>query len=108
MILYIEDGRCILRVGVEQGEGCVGVVSAGGRNRPLVESLRPGEKPERAANAPLCSPSRSREPCVQPRSGHSRTPAPDPELRLITCGGTFDPAIGSYLNNVVVYAAQIR
>jgi Sortase domain len=35
-------------------------------------------------------------------------PAPDPELRLITCGGTFDPAVGSYLNNVVVYAAQIR
>jgi len=35
-------------------------------------------------------------------------PAPDPELRLITCGGTFDAAIGSYLNNVVVYAAQIR
>lgn len=35
-------------------------------------------------------------------------PAPDPELRLITCGGTFDPATGSYLNNVVVYAAQIR
>jgi len=35
-------------------------------------------------------------------------PAPDPELRLITCGGTFDPAIGSYLSNVVVYATQIR
>ena len=35
-------------------------------------------------------------------------PAPDPELRLITCGGTFNPAIGSYLNNVVVYAAQIH
>jgi sortase (surface protein transpeptidase) len=35
-------------------------------------------------------------------------PAPDPELRLITCGGTFNPAIGSYLNNVVVYAVQIR
>jgi len=35
-------------------------------------------------------------------------PAPDPELRLITCGGTFDPAVGSYLSNVVVYAAQIR
>jgi sortase family protein len=35
-------------------------------------------------------------------------PAPDPELRLITCGGMFDPATGSYLNNVVVYAAQIR
>jgi hypothetical protein len=35
-------------------------------------------------------------------------PAPDPELRLITCGGTFNPAVGSYLNNVVVYAVQIR
>ena len=35
-------------------------------------------------------------------------PAPDPELRLITCGGTFDPAAGSYLSNVVVYATQIR
>jgi hypothetical protein len=35
-------------------------------------------------------------------------PAPDPELRLITCGGTFDPALGSYLSNVVVYTAQIR
>jgi len=35
-------------------------------------------------------------------------PAPDPELRLITCGGTFDPATGSYLSNIVVYASQIR
>jgi Sortase domain len=35
-------------------------------------------------------------------------PAPDPELRLITCGGMFDAAIGSYLSNVVVYAAQVR
>jgi hypothetical protein len=35
-------------------------------------------------------------------------PAPSPELRLITCGGMFDAAIGSYLSNVVVYAAQIR
>jgi len=35
-------------------------------------------------------------------------PVPGPELRLITCGGTFDAAIGSYLSNVVVYAAQIR
>lgn len=31
-------------------------------------------------------------------------PAAGPQLRLITCGGTFDPAIGSYLSNVVVYA----
>jgi hypothetical protein len=29
---------------------------------------------------------------------------PDAELRLITCGGTFDESLGSYLSNVVVYA----
>lgn len=29
---------------------------------------------------------------------------PRPELRLITCGGTFDAEIGHYLSNVVVYA----
>lgn len=29
---------------------------------------------------------------------------PRPELRLITCGGTFDAATGHYLANVVVYA----
>lgn len=33
-------------------------------------------------------------------------PTPDPELRLITCGGTFDPALGSYLSNTVVYAVE--
>jgi sortase (surface protein transpeptidase) len=32
---------------------------------------------------------------------------PVPELRLITCGGTFDPQTGSYLSNTVVYAVQI-
>jgi sortase (surface protein transpeptidase) len=31
---------------------------------------------------------------------------PDAELRLITCGGVFDPARGSYLSNVVVYAVE--
>jgi sortase (surface protein transpeptidase) len=35
-------------------------------------------------------------------------PVPDPELRLITCGGQFDHATGSYLSNVVVYAVQFR
>jgi hypothetical protein len=35
-------------------------------------------------------------------------PVPDAELRLITCGGTFDFATGSYLKNVVVYATLIR
>jgi hypothetical protein len=34
-------------------------------------------------------------------------PAPDAELRLITCGGTFDPGLRSYLSNVVVYTAEI-
>lgn len=29
-----------------------------------------------------------------------------PELRLITCGGTFDPDAGHYQDNFVVYAAQ--
>ncbi len=31
-------------------------------------------------------------------------PVPDAELRLITCGGTFDDSLGSYLSNVVVFA----
>ena len=33
-------------------------------------------------------------------------PTPDPELRLITCGGTFDPALGSYLSNTVAFAVE--
>jgi sortase (surface protein transpeptidase) len=33
-------------------------------------------------------------------------PTPDPELRLITCGGPFDRAIGHYEDNVVVYATS--
>ena len=35
-------------------------------------------------------------------------PVPDAELRLITCGGLFDYATGSYLSNVVVYAVLVR
>jgi hypothetical protein len=35
-------------------------------------------------------------------------PAPAAELRLITCGGTFDPAAGSYLGNVIVSAVAVR
>jgi hypothetical protein len=34
-------------------------------------------------------------------------PVPDAELRLITCGGTFDPATHHYLSDIVVYAAQV-
>ena len=37
---------------------------------------------------------------------YGATPAPG--LRLITCGGTFDPASGSYLSNIVVYARMVR
>jgi len=33
-------------------------------------------------------------------------PAPGAQLRLITCGGTFDPATGHYLGNIVVYATM--
>ena len=29
---------------------------------------------------------------------------PDAQLRLITCGGVFDPAARSYEANVIVYA----
>ena len=34
-------------------------------------------------------------------------PTPDAELRLITCGGIFDPKTRSYLSNTIVYAAQV-
>jgi LPXTG-site transpeptidase (sortase) family protein len=33
-------------------------------------------------------------------------PVPDPELRLVTCGGTFDPDTHSYLSNTIVYAVE--
>jgi LPXTG-site transpeptidase (sortase) family protein len=35
-------------------------------------------------------------------------PTPDAELRLITCGGAFDPATHHYLSNIIVYATQVR
>jgi sortase (surface protein transpeptidase) len=35
-------------------------------------------------------------------------PTPDAQLRVITCGGTFDPELGSYLSNVVVYATLVK
>jgi sortase (surface protein transpeptidase) len=34
-------------------------------------------------------------------------PVPDPELRLITCGGAWDAATGHYLSNLVVYATEV-
>ena len=33
---------------------------------------------------------------------------PNAQLRLITCGGAFDPATGHYLSNIIVYAALIH
>ena len=35
-------------------------------------------------------------------------PVADAELRLITCGGTFDYATGHYLSNVIVYATLVQ
>jgi sortase (surface protein transpeptidase) len=35
-------------------------------------------------------------------------PTPDSELRLITCGGTFNGRIGSYDDNIVVYAVATK
>jgi LPXTG-site transpeptidase (sortase) family protein len=34
-------------------------------------------------------------------------PVPDPELRLITCGGAYDWATHHYLSNIVVYATEV-
>jgi sortase (surface protein transpeptidase) len=34
-------------------------------------------------------------------------PVPDPELRLITCGGAFDYATRHYLSDIVVYATEV-
>ena len=34
-------------------------------------------------------------------------PTPGPQLRLITCGGSFDPSAGSYRDNIVVSALPI-
>jgi hypothetical protein len=33
-------------------------------------------------------------------------PTLEPELRLVTCGGPFDPSTGHYRDNLVVFAAQ--
>ena len=35
-------------------------------------------------------------------------PTPDAELRLITCGGTFNGRVGSYDDNIVVYAVETK
>jgi hypothetical protein len=35
-------------------------------------------------------------------------PQPDAELRLITCGGTFDYATGHYLSNIIAYATLVQ
>ena len=34
-------------------------------------------------------------------------PTPDAQLRLITCGGAFDPVTGHYLSNTIVYASLV-
>uniref|UniRef100_UPI003F493F78 class F sortase n=1 Tax=Pseudonocardia sp. CA-138482 TaxID=3240023 RepID=UPI003F493F78 len=34
-------------------------------------------------------------------------PTPDAELRLVTCGGPFDPKAKSYIDSVIVYAKKV-
>ena len=34
-------------------------------------------------------------------------PTLEPSLRLVTCGGSFDHATGSYRDNVIVYADPV-
>jgi Sortase domain len=34
-------------------------------------------------------------------------PVPDTALRLVTCGGSFDRAKGSYRDNIVIYATEV-
>jgi len=34
-------------------------------------------------------------------------PTPDAQIRLITCGGTFDWTTGHYLSNTIVYASLV-
>jgi Sortase domain len=41
-------------------------------------------------------------------TGQVYGPTPDAELHLITCGGTFDDATGTYLSNVVVFSVEVR
>jgi sortase (surface protein transpeptidase) len=47
-------------------------------------------------------------PKTQFPTGAVYGPTPDAQLRVITCGGSFDPALGSYLSNVVVYATLVK
>jgi sortase (surface protein transpeptidase) len=35
-------------------------------------------------------------------------PTPTAQLRLITCGGTFDAATGHYLSNIIVFATLVK
>jgi Sortase domain len=49
----------------------------------------------------------SRYPKDQFPSEQVYAPTPGPELRLVTCGGSFDTAAGSYRDNVVVSAVLV-
>ena len=46
----------------------------------------------------------SRVPKTQFPTDLVYTPTLQPTLRLVTCGGSFDKAKGSYRDNVIVYA----
>lgn len=50
----------------------------------------------------------SAEPSLAAHPGLSsyRSTRAQPELRLVTCGGPFDPSTGHYRDNLVAFAAQ--
>lgn len=51
--------------------------------------------------------STSRHPKARFPTDQVYGPTPDAQLRLITCGGVFDPAARSYADNIVVFAVSL-
>jgi sortase (surface protein transpeptidase) len=73
-------------------------------------SLRPGDKvyvKEKDGRLAIFSVNKVREyPKIDFPTLRVYGATPTPQLRLITCGGTFDPQTGHYLSNVIVYATM--
>jgi sortase (surface protein transpeptidase) len=77
-----------------------------------LHALRPGDAIEiwrQDASVVVFTVSRLQEvPKSHFPTGGVYGPVPDPELRLVTCGGEFNPALGSYEDNLIVYAVLSR
>ncbi|MHC1563425.1 class F sortase [Actinomycetospora sp. C-140] len=73
--------------------------------------LRPGDRAEVARADGATVTFEVTEVAVYPKDGFPTDrvygPTPGPELRLITCGGSFDSSAGSYRDNTVVYAREV-